>query len=208
VEREGALKAATEAAEAASRAKSDFLANMSHEIRTPMSAILGFAELLAECDHPTDRMRHAETIKRNGEHLLSLINDILDLSRIESGKLELERITCQPAKIAREAADLLRVRAEGKAIELKVEIDDGIGHVLGDPTRIRQVVVNLLGNAVKFTESGSVTLRLIGEGVGSGTTRVRFEVEDTGAGIAPEHQAAIFKHFEQADSSMARKFGG
>lgn len=206
VERERELETAVNAAQAASRSKSEFLANMSHEIRTPMTAILGFADLIQEVDDKDERDAHIETIKRNGQHLLGIINDILDLSRIESGKLSLEAIPYNPATLTQDAAGLLRVRADAKDITLSVEMGEGLPEsVEGDPTRIRQVVMNLLGNAIKFTDAGVVSLRAEYDDVNQ---LMRYEIEDTGPGIAPERQAAIFQTFEQEDSSMARKHGG
>ncbi len=194
---------------AANRAKSEFLANMSHEIRTPMTAILGFAGVLAENVHESVNVDHVNTIKRNGEYLLTLINDILDLSRIEAGKLEIERFACSPSEVVAEVASLMRVRAEAKALPLLVEQDGPIPKsIRSDPVRLRQVLVNLVGNAIKFTETGSVRLvmRLLHDH--GRPPRLRFEVIDTGMGIAEEHLASIFEPFTQADSSTSRGFGG
>lgn len=209
VTRERALEKAMNDARSASRAKSEFLANMSHEIRTPMTAILGYADLIEEARSEDETAEYIDTIKRNGQHLLGIINDVLDLSRIESGKLTLESIPCSPAQIVQESADLLRVRAEGKGIGLKVDVEDGVPACInGDPTRMKQVVMNLIGNAIKFTEVGSVSVRVKNANTTKDEHALRVEIEDTGPGIAPERQSAIFQTFEQEDSSMARKHGG
>ena len=154
------LVEAREAAEAATQAKSDFLANMSHEIRTPMTAILGFAETLTDpALSPSDRLNAAHTIRRNGEHLLTIINDILDLSKIEAGKMEVECVVCSPCQIVAEAKSLIEARTITKSIVFDVEYQGQIPErITTDPTRMRQILLNLLGNAVKFTESGQVRL--------------------------------------------------
>ena len=201
------------AAEDATRAKSEFLANMSHEIRTPMAAILGFTEILLGEDggeEPSPNQVDAlETIKRNGEHLLDLINDILDLSKIESGKLEIERTACSPARVLADVLSLMRVRAEAKNLPLEVEYVGAIPEqIYSDPTRVRQILINLLGNAVKFTETGTVrvTTRLV-YSPGKATC-LQFDVADTGIGLTPEQIAKLFQPFTQADASTARRFGG
>ncbi len=210
-----ALKGANEAlerlhgmAEAANRSKGEFLANMSHEIRTPITAILGYADVLSdECDCPTARER-AAVIKRNGEHLLGLINDILDLSKIEAGKMEPERVRCSPAELMAEVVALMRVRAEEKQLELRVDTMASLPEsVLTDPLRLRQILVNLVGNAVKFTDRGEVrlTARLTR---GADSARLVFTVRDTGIGMSAEQIAALFQPFSQADTSAARRFGG
>jgi signal transduction histidine kinase/ActR/RegA family two-component response regulator len=207
---------------AAAQAKGKFLANMSHEIRTPMTAILGFAEVLhedisccAECpQHATCELRVANkervrTITRNGQHLLQLINDILDLSKIEAGKLNVEHLSCSPVRVVSDVADLMRVRADAKGLKLKVEFRGPIPETIkSDPTRLRQILVNLVGNAIKFTRAGSVRLVTTLVDEGADAPRMRFEVIDTGIGIAPEQVAALFQPFTQADSSTTRKFGG
>ncbi len=202
-----------EVAEDATRAKSEFLANMSHEIRTPMTAILGFTEVLLgeESDEELSlgRVSALKTIKRNGRYLLDLINDILDLSKIESGKLEVERTMCSPAKVLADVVSLMRVRAEAKNLPLEVEYVGEIPEKIhSDPTRIRQILINLLGNAVKFTETGTVrvTTRLV-QSPGKAPC-LQFDVVDSGIGITPEQTERLFQPFTQADASTARRFGG
>jgi CheY-like chemotaxis protein/nitrogen-specific signal transduction histidine kinase len=195
-------------ADAASRAKSEFLANMSHEIRTPMTAILGFTELLAESEPtPEERRKHLATVRRNGEHLLAIINDILDLSKIESGRLDVEAVAVRPRAIIDEVITLLATRAEGKGIALDPMVDSDVPAVVRtDPVRLRQVLVNLAGNAVKFTEAGSV--RISAERDPADANRLRFAVTDTGIGISAEKITQIFQPFAQADSSTTRTYGG
>ena len=195
-------------AQAATQAKSEFLATMSHEIRTPMTAILGFADELlldAESSQPEPRGAAAlRTIKRNGEHLLRLLDDVLDAAKIESGRLSLELRACSPSELADDVAELLRQRAESKGLRLVVEPQPGLPpSIVTDPTRARQILVNLVGNAIKFTETGEVRVRVGGEG-----DRVLFEIVDTGIGISPEQQAKLFEPFTQADGSLGRRFGG
>ena len=204
-----ALEAATLAAETASRAKSEFLANMSHEIRTPMTAILGYSDLLEEEIGVTNRGRDlVGTIRRNGHHLMTLINDILDLSKVEAGKMTVERLACSPMGIVDEVATLMRGRAEEKGIELRVEPEFPLPiQIETDPVRLRQVLVNLVGNAVKFTDQGSVTIRVCFDG-GTTEPRLRFVIEDTGVGVTGEDLARLFTSFSQADASTTRRFGG
>ena len=194
----------------ASRAKTEFLANMSHEIRTPLAAILGFADLLeGERLKRTERCEIARVIRRNGEHLLAILSDILDIAKIEAGKLTVEQIACSPRLLSEEVCALLRNRAEAKGISLSfvVESNDVPRHLESDPTRIRQVLVNLVGNAIKFTERGSVTLALRMERHAN-NPQLLFEVRDTGIGMAPDEITRVFAAFEQADSSTTRRFGG
>jgi len=195
-------------ADGASRAKSEFLANMSHEIRTPMTAILGFSELLLEGEpSEEDRRRHLLTIRRNGEHLLSIINDILDLSKIESGRLEVEAMPVRVRSLVDEVVALFGPRAEAKGISLSVEIDSGVPlEVRTDPVRLRQVIVNLVGNAVKFTETGSVRISVARDR--DDPKKLRIAIADTGIGIPPEKLADIFLPFQQADTSTTRHYGG
>ena len=194
----------------ASRAKTEFLANTSHEIRTPLAAILGFADLLDRENLETnDRREIARIIRRNGEHLLAIVNDILDITKIEAGKLTVEAIACSPQQIAQDVCALLRNRAETKGLALSLRIDgaDLPRWIESDPTRVRQILVNLVGNAIKFTESGSVTVALSQEARG-GEPRLRVEVSDTGIGMTAEEAARVFADFEQGDSSTTRRFGG
>ncbi|MGE3172626.1 MAG: ATP-binding protein [Planctomycetota bacterium] len=207
-----ALQIANEEVERTSRAKSTFLANMSHEIRTPMTAILGFADrLLVEDLGPEESREAIETIRRNGHHLLEILNDILDLSKIESGKLRIEQVPCEPARLVRDAVDLLRVRALDKGLELRAEIDGSVpAVVLSDPTRIRQILFNLIGNAVKFTNTGAVvvTLAATSRATGSRDVHLEIRVRDSGIGLTQDQIGRLFQAFEQADSSTTRRFGG
>ncbi|HVU63191.1 MAG TPA: PAS domain S-box protein, partial [Phycisphaerales bacterium] len=209
------LVKARDAAQAASRAKSEFLANMSHEIRTPLTAILGFTDLLAEdgdlAAAPASRVQTVNTIKEAGKHLLTVINDILDISKIEADRMAIERIETHIPKVLHDVESLMRSRATGKGITLRVALANLIPErVLSDPTRLRQILMNLVGNAVKFTERGGVTItagmaELGGSEEGS---RLVFDVEDTGAGMTEEQVARVFSPFGQADSSVTRRFGG
>ena len=196
------------AAEIANQAKSEFLANMSHEIRTPMTAILGFANLLLESVRDPEEVDATKTILRNAEHLLRVINDILDLSKIEAGKLAVERVACSPIALVDDVASLMRVRAEAKNLPLEVDFAWPIPEtIVSDAMRIRQVLINLLGNAIKFTEIGKIRLvtRLATE---QSPPRLQFEVTDTGIGINDEQLAGLFQPFAQANTSASRKYGG
>jgi len=199
------LDRAREAAETASTAKSLFLANMSHEVRTPLSVILGFADLLcSEQADPEDARAWAETIKRNGEHLLQILNDVLDISKIEAGKVELEAAAFDPGALIDEVTGLFRVRAEERGLELRVRHDPNLpASVTADPLRFRQVLLNLIDNAVKFTRHGHIE---IGAALLSG--RLVVSVTDTGIGIPHEYQDRLFEPFTQADTSTTRRFGG
>ncbi|MFO0758897.1 MAG: ATP-binding protein [Byssovorax sp.] len=206
---ESERRSATEA-EQANQAKSEFLANMSHEIRTPMSAVLGYADLLLDGDlGPVERIAHAQTIRRNGEHLLAILNDILDLSKIEAGKLTLERIACSPIQILAEVGSLMRVRATDKGLRFDIAYDTPIPEtIVSDPTRLRQILLNLVSNAVKFTSDGGVRLAVRCEGADSPSPRLCFAVSDTGIGMTQAQLERLFRPFAQADSSMTRRFGG
>ncbi|MEO2018132.1 MAG: ATP-binding protein [Fuerstiella sp.] len=207
------MRSSKEAAEAATQAKSAFLANMSHEIRTLMTAILGFSDVLLGEDGisnaPPERVTALETIQRNGKYLLQLINDILDLSKIEAYKFEVERIAKSPADLLNDVATLMRVRAEAKGLPLKIEYVGEIPETIQcDPTRLRQILINLVGNAIKFTETGQVrVVTRLAKGDGS-CPRLQIDVIDTGIGLTPDQLGLIFQPFTQADVSTTREFGG
>jgi signal transduction histidine kinase/ActR/RegA family two-component response regulator/HPt (histidine-containing phosphotransfer) domain-containing protein len=204
------LTAAKVAAEAASRAKSEFLANMSHEIRTPMAAIIGHADLLMDGDRtPAERLDSVNVIRRSGEHLLSLINDILDLSKIEAGKMTVEQVECDPCRVIGEVASLMRPRAKEKGLAFDVRFEVPLPRtVRSDPTRIRQILLNLVGNAIKFTPSGSVRVVLRLDDSPGHEPVLRAEVTDTGIGMTKEQVSRLFQPFSQADGSTTRRFGG
>ncbi|MFO1092758.1 MAG: PAS domain S-box protein [Planctomycetaceae bacterium] len=208
-ENELALDAAKLAAERSSQAKSLFLANMSHEIRTPLTSILGYAELLQRGDIPADQMRsHLDTICTSGRHLLTLLNDILDLSKIEAGHIDLDLQRVSPHQVIREVLSLLRVRAQEKSLELEAVWTSPTPEViLTDAARLRQMLVNIVGNAIKFTERGGVVVTAGFDHAGR-DTRLRIEVRDTGIGIPADRQESIFVAFTQANESITRRFGG
>lgn len=210
-----ALKAAMLAAQAADQAKSEFLANMSHEIRTPLAAILGYTELLRDGSrNPVETARIGssdalETIHRNGEHLLQVINDILDLSKIEAGRLDVELGFASPRQVVADVMELFAARAAAKNLRLESQCDAELPEAIEtDPTRLRQVLVNLIGNAVKFTEQGAVRVETTWTGPRTAPGRVEFSIRDTGIGMTPQELGRLFQPFSQADGSTSRRYGG
>ena len=203
------LAEARDQALASTRAKSEFLANMSHEIRTPLNGILGMTEILLESELSRDQRDHALTVRRCGEHLLTVINDILDFSKIEAGKLDIEHVEFDLPGLVEEVADLLATRAQEKSLEIACRIPHALpGHVRGDPARLRQVLVNLVGNAIKFTDEGEIVIEVTARPATEARLAVRVAVRDTGIGIPAHRHAAVFESFTQADGSTTRLHGG
>ncbi len=197
------------AAETASRAKSEFLTNMSHEIRTPMTAILGYADVLLENLQDRESIQAAQTIRRNGEYLLEVINGILDLSKLESGRLTTDRLPVSPVQMLKDVVSLMRVRADAKGLPLSVTYEPPIPEsIITDPTRLRQILINVVGNAIKFTETGGVQMILRLLDADGERPLLQLDVVDTGIGITQEQQSRLFQAFSQGDSSINRRFGG
>jgi len=203
------LLRAKEAAEAAARAKSEFLANMSHEIRTPLNAVIGFTDLLLDEDLTEKQRDYLETIRSSSDSLLTIIDNILDLSKIEAGMVELECKKVYLSFCLDEAVRQVEATAKQKGLKLSWQIDEGTPQaIMSDPTRLRQILVNLLSNAVKFTEKGEITLRVSSSVQQNGSYEINFAIKDTGIGIPEDKMNRLFKPFSQIDASTTRKYGG
>jgi len=202
------LAQSRDAAEAANRAKSAFLANMSHEIRTPMNGIIGMAGIMRRGDVTPKQAEQLNKINTAAEHLLGIINNVLDISKIEAGKLAVEEVAVDINSLLRNVSSILSVRAKAKGIPLLIQTTNFQPNLYGDPIRLQQALLNYVTNAVKFTEKGSITLRIIKQEESEDSVIIRFEVEDTGIGISPEILPQLFSAFEQADNSTTRKYGG
>lgn len=204
------LTKSVQEAQAADTAKSAFLANMSHEIRTPMTAILGYTTILADQAKDAQQLDSISTIDRNGQHLLAIINDILDISKLQAKQMQIEKLNASPFQIAQEVLELLQVRAKEKSITIDMQIAGPVPQSIEtDPIRLKQILLNLVGNAIKFTESGSVQLRMnLPKPLSSEDQLIKFEIVDSGIGITDDQASQLFQAFHQADSSVARRFGG
>jgi signal transduction histidine kinase/ActR/RegA family two-component response regulator len=205
----GELRAARAEAERAAQAKADFLASMSHEIRTPMNGVIGMLELLRMEDMPAAQARYVAIARDSAGSLLTVINDVLDHSRLEAGRVELEATPFSPRQVIEQSVALLAEGTTGKGISLVVDVaDDAPATVVGDPTRLRQVLFNLIGNAIKFTEAGEIRVALTHRAEADGTVALDVTVRDTGIGIPAEAQARLFDRYTQADASTTRRYGG
>jgi len=209
LESQKALERAREEAVAATRAKSDFLACMSHDIRTPMNAIIGMSDILADTTVTAEQSQYLRILRSAGETLLHLINDILDFSKIEAGQLRLEAIRLNLRELISDTVEIMNIRAREKNLSISTTITSDVPtFVIGDPTRLRQILINLIGNAIKFTETGEVKLNAALETLGASDSPLLFSVTDTGIGIPLSKQSSLFQKFMQVDSSTTRKYGG